>query len=46
MRRILLLAAVLAVALPTAAEAAVLPSGHAGTLTVIGDGAPTRSRCA
>ena len=39
MRRILLLAAALAVALPTAAEAAVLPSVNAGTLTVIGDGA-------
>ena len=39
MRRILLLAAVLAVALPTAAEAAVIPSVNAGTLTVTGDGA-------
>ena len=39
MRRILLLAAMLTVALPAAAEAAVIPSVSAGTLTVTGDGA-------
>ena len=39
MRRILLLAATLTVALPTAAEASVIPSVSNGTLTVTGDGA-------
>jgi Ca2+-binding RTX toxin-like protein len=39
MRRILLLAAVLTVSLPAAAEAAVIPSVSAGTLSVTGDSA-------
>ena len=39
MRRILLLAAMLAVALPTAAQASVISTVSAGTLTVTGDGA-------
>lgn len=39
MRRILLLAAVLTVTLPAAAEAAVIPSVSAGTLSVTGDSA-------
>jgi Ca2+-binding RTX toxin-like protein len=39
MRRILVLAAMLTVALPTAADAAVIPSVSGGTLSVTGDGA-------
>lgn len=39
MRRILLLAAMLTVALPSAAQASVIPTVAADTLTVTGDGA-------